>query len=247
MALSQPSPSPSHSHLPQVSANHLDPLQTASPALKDHTVVQSSPTLVVAASSGRALSDLSNRQINNLKHHQPSLSSSSSKQNRGALFTLAALARDKTTNAIASLSEPSIRSRQSSSSLYRSAQSSPTSPSNNSNSLSKSADSQTSTQDNTASHNSSRTSSSTHTRSETQTSSTTRQSLLETDPPSQAYSNTAADTPAPIVLHPHRSDNYNKMHQTSSRLLRMTSDDRPFTRVRKTNPARLTREWQLTS
>jgi hypothetical protein len=28
-------------------------------------------------------------------------------------------------------------------------------------------------------------------------------------------------------------DNSNKMHQTSSRLLRMTSDDRPFTRVRK--------------
>jgi hypothetical protein len=25
--------------------------------------------------------------------------------------------------------------------------------------------------------------------------------------------------------------NHNKMHQTSSRLLRMTSDDRPFTRV----------------
>jgi hypothetical protein len=53
--------------------------------------------------------------------------------------------------------------------------------------------------------------------------------LLETDPPSQAYSNTATDTPAPITFG--SQGNHNKMHQTSSRLLRMTSDDRPFTRV----------------
>jgi hypothetical protein len=232
MALSQPSPSPSHSHLSQVSADRLDTLHSASPALKDHTIVQSASILVDTPSSGRALNDLSNRQINNLKHHQSTLSTSSSKQNRGALFTLAALARDKTTNAIASLAEPSIRSRPSSSSLYRSAQSSPTSPiANNSSSLPRLADSQTSVQDNTSSPNSNSTSSSTHTRSETLNPPTARQSLLETDPPSQAYSNTASDTPAPIVLP--RSDNYNKMHQTSSRLLRMTSDDRPFTRVRK--------------
>jgi hypothetical protein len=72
--------------------------------------------------------------------------------------------------------------------------------------------------------------SSPHTKSGTLNSATARQSLLETDPPSQAYSNTATDTPAPIQLP--RSDHSNKMHQTSSRLLRMTSDDRPFTRVR---------------
>lgn len=240
MALSQSSPSPpSHSHLPQVSADRLDLLKTASPVLKDHTVVQSPPAAIETASPGRALTDLSSRQINNLKHHQSTLSTSSSKQNRGALFTLAALARGKTANAIASLSEPSIRPRPSSNSLYRSAQSSPTSPANNTNGLPKSADSQTSTQDNTGSLDNSRTSSSAHTRSENQTSSTARQSLLETDPPSQAYSNTAADTPAPIVLPPHRSENYNKMHQTSSRLLRMTSDDRPFTRVRKSLLTRL--------
>jgi hypothetical protein len=174
---------------------------------------------------------LSNRQVNNLKHHQSTLSTSSSKQNRGGFFTLAALARDKTSNAIASFSEPSIRSRPSSGSLYRSAQSSPTSPSHHSNSNShRSADSQASSQDNTSSPSSNNSSPSFRTRSENINSSTVRNSLLETDPPSQAYANTASDTPAPIVLP--RSDNSNKMHQTSSRLLRMTSDDRPFTRVR---------------
>ncbi|RDL33677.1 RGS-domain-containing protein [Venustampulla echinocandica] len=55
-----------------------------------------------------------------------------------------------------------------------------------------------------------------------------RRSLLETDPPSQAYSDTAADAPPPIAFIP--VANPNKMHQTSSRLLRMTSDERPFTR-----------------
>ncbi|KAE9363506.1 RGS-domain-containing protein [Stipitochalara longipes BDJ] len=230
MALSQPSLSPVHLHLPQVSVDRLDtlPLQTAAPALQDNTVVQSSPILASSPSSARTPNDLSNRQVNNLKHHQSTLSSSSSKQNRGTIFTLAALARDKTTNAIASLSEPSIRSRPSSGSLYRTAQSSPTSPSNHSNSLPRSADSQTSVQENSASRNSSNTLPSTHTKSATLNSSTARQSLLETDPPSQAYSNTATDTPAPIQLP--RSDNSTKMHQTSSRLLRMTSDDRPFTR-----------------
>ena len=237
MALSQPSPSPSPSHpnLPQVSVDRLDhhlSLQTVSPApaLQDNTIVQSSPVLADASSPGGTLNDLSNRQINNLRHHQSTLSTSSSKQNRGTLFALAALARDKTTNAIASLSEPSVRSRPSSGSLYRTAQSSPTAASNNSSSLPRSADSHTSIQGNTSPHHSSNTSSSTHTRSATRYSSAARQSLLETDPPSQAYSNTAADTPAPIKLT--RSEHGNKMHQTSSRLLRMTSDDRPFTRVR---------------
>jgi hypothetical protein len=229
MALSQPAHSTSHSHLPQISVDRLDSLQTATPSLKDRTVVQSSPALADAPSSGPILNDISNRQINNFKHRQSSPSTSSLKQNRSALFSFAALARDKTSNAIASLAEPSIRPRPSSGSLYRSTQSSPTSPSNHSNSLPRSADSQTSL-DYTSTHNSISTSPSLqHTKSNTPSSVTPRQSLLETDPPSQAYSNTATDTPAPIVLR--APGNYNKMHQTSSRLLRMTSDDRPFTRV----------------
>jgi hypothetical protein len=231
MALSHPTHSTSHSHIPQISVDRLDSLQTAATTTKDHTVLHSTPAPADAPSSGRTPNDIFNRQVNNFKHRQSTLSTSSTKQNRGALSTLAALARDKTSNAIASFSEPSIRTRPSSGSLYRSAQSSPTFPSNNTNSLPRSADLQTSIQDNTSSHNSNSTSPSTlkHTRSETLNSATTTQLLLETDPPSQAYSDTATDTPAPIVLPP--PGNYNKMHQTSSRLLRMTSDDRPFTRV----------------
>lgn len=50
---------------------------------------------------------------------------------------------------------------------------------------------------------------------------------LTKDPPSQPYSETDPTRPQPIHLP--RIDS--KMHQTSSRLLRMTDDDRPFTRV----------------
>lgn len=50
-------------------------------------------------------------------------------------------------------------------------------------------------------------------------------SLLK-DIPSQPYSATDASQPPPV----HLSRLDNKMHQTSSRLLRMTDDDRPFTK-----------------
>lgn len=54
------------------------------------------------------------------------------------------------------------------------------------------------------------------------------QALLAQEPNfSQRYSETDASQPPPILLP--RIDN--KMHQTSSRLLRMTDDDRPFTKV----------------
>jgi hypothetical protein len=233
MALSHPTHSTSHSHLPQISVDRLEShsLQTAATTLKDHTVLHSTPAIADAPASGRTLNDVPNRQFNNYKHRQSTSSTSSTRQNRGALSTLAALARDKTSYAIASLSEPSIRQRPSSSSLYRSAQSLPTSPWNNSNSLPRSADSQAISQDNTSLHNNNSSLPSTvkHTRSDTLNSATSTQLLLETNPPSQAYSNTATDTPAPILLA--TPGNYSKMHQTSSRLLRMTSDDRPFTRV----------------
>jgi len=173
---------------------------------------------------------ISNDTVDRPKHRQSALSTSSSKQSRSGLFTLAALARDKTTNVIASLSEPSVRPRISSNSLYRSAQNSPSSLlSYTSNSKSsQSADSPVNATDLPQTITNSSTPS--RTRTEPSVSSlTSRQSLLETNPPSQAYSNTASDTPAPITFVPH--GNYHKMHQTSSRLLRMTSDDRPFTRV----------------
>lgn len=54
------------------------------------------------------------------------------------------------------------------------------------------------------------------------------QALPAQDPPySRPYSETDPTHPPPILLP--RIDN--KMHQTSSRLLRMTDDDRPFTKV----------------
>ncbi|KAH8879189.1 hypothetical protein GQ53DRAFT_756156 [Thozetella sp. PMI_491] len=46
------------------------------------------------------------------------------------------------------------------------------------------------------------------------------------DPPSQRYTETDPTRPPPVLVP--RLDN--KMHQTSSRLLRMTDDDRPFTK-----------------
>ncbi|KAI1005471.1 Developmental regulator [Podosphaera aphanis] len=56
----------------------------------------------------------------------------------------------------------------------------------------------------------------------------TKSLLLETIPPSQSYAKVATIYPAPIPFVPPQ---YSKnMHQTSSRLLRMTTDDRPFTR-----------------
>lgn len=48
------------------------------------------------------------------------------------------------------------------------------------------------------------------------------------NPPSQAYVDTDASHPLPF----RQTRGEPKMHQTSSRLLRMTDDDRPYTRVR---------------
>jgi len=233
MALSQPTHSTSQSRLPQISADHQSSLAQPSISLQDPTTIVQSPLSAAEDSPLSTSADSTNRHGSNYKHRQSALSTSFTKPNRGGLFTLAALARDKTSSAIASLSEPSIRSRPSSGSLYRSAQSSATSASYNSTSLPRSADLQSSSQENADSPVDNNTSPPfapfSHSRRETVNSATLRQSLLETDPPSQAYSNTATDTPAPITFVP--PGNYNKMHQTSSRLLRMTSDDRPFTRV----------------
>ncbi|TVY87608.1 Developmental regulator, partial [Lachnellula willkommii] len=161
--------------------------------------------------------------VNTLKHHRQSTQSTSLlRQNRAGILNFAALARDKTTSAIASFSEPTPRNRPSSNSLYRAAQSSPTSPPPNL--ISPPRSGEASPQETPESLGLSTTSTNPPSQTRTDTSSASsrfRQSLLETNPPSQAYSNTATNTPAPHL---------NKMHQTSSRLLRMTTDDRPFTR-----------------
>lgn len=56
--------------------------------------------------------------------------------------------------------------------------------------------------------------------------------LVPGTPPSQPYSETDPSHPEPThVSRLDTNSNNNKMHQTSSRLLRMTDDDRPFTKV----------------
>lgn len=167
------------------------------------------------------------------RHHSSTIAIPTAKPSRGGLFSFAALAREKTSSAIAGLAEPSIRSRRSSGSLYRTAQSSPVGETHQYNtSGGRSGDLVGSGWVNNNNNHSPRTGTplqnNSHARSDTWTSSTTTL-LSETDPPSQAYCNTATDTPAPIVIAP--KPQFNKMHQTSSRLLRMTSDERPFTRV----------------
>lgn len=130
-------------------------------------------------------------------------------QKPGGLFAFAAAALDKT---FAGISEPRIRPRQSLSRLsigpdsgLFSGQHSPTKNPRNSRTASS-------------------LSSSTLLHGDVKLSST---ASLPKDPPSQPYSETDPTRPQPIHLP--RIDS--KMHQTSSRLLRMTDDDRPFTRV----------------
>ncbi|KAH6668240.1 hypothetical protein B0J14DRAFT_157840 [Halenospora varia] len=129
MALSQPTSSTtSRSQPPQTSADHLVSLQERhSTTHVESATVRTAPSTTDTAVAGASSNAALNSQGNNYKHRQSTLSISSSKQNRTRLFTLAALARDKTPRAIANLSESSIRSRLSSSSVHRSVRGSPTS------------------------------------------------------------------------------------------------------------------------
>ncbi|KAF5019636.1 hypothetical protein F66182_8340 [Fusarium sp. NRRL 66182] len=147
--------------------------------------------------------------------HRHTASSVSRLNNRSStgLFALAAAAFDRTQNAIATISEPSIRPRQSSGALSRlsllttsSPSSEPSSPDRYHNRL-RSASNQ---------------SLCSGTNLDTKLAS---QPLQANNPPSQPYTSTDPNQPPPI-----KSSTANKMHQTSSRLLRMTDDDRPFTK-----------------
>ncbi|CZT43868.1 related to developmental regulator flbA [Rhynchosporium secalis] len=231
--------------LPRASSDHLTSLKrpsSSSSSSSSSTSSKDTPVIVqpahsIAGGPGTLppspplpLLNSSNRQSNLNKHRQSTQSIAPSKQSRGGLFSLAALARDRTSSAIANFSEPSIRHRLSSSSLYRTAQSSPTTESSSSSPYSQSDTRDNRNRDNSnlskGDHNISNSFPSNN-RSDTLKNSTLQNSLFETNPPSQAYSNTASNTPAPIALPP---TNFNKMHQTSSRLLRMTDGERPFTR-----------------
>ncbi|KAI1081611.1 RGS-domain-containing protein [Whalleya microplaca] len=150
----------------------------------------------------------------NFRQHQltPSVSSTSKNPKSGGLLAFAAAA-------IANISEPTVRNRPSSTSLGR---------------LSVVLDSPTSSEQ-SGSDKSSRI------RSFSSNSSTPSTPILSSplserqrvnqvslkDPISKPYCDTDPTRPPPVLL---RNPEKNKMHQTSSRLLRMTNDDRPFTR-----------------
>jgi hypothetical protein len=252
MALSQPTSTPTSQSLQlssHISSDHLTSSSSSPQRPASFALAATSSSKDLSSSSIRSVPSLSvpssptstSHQHPDAEHHhdrpntlhkyrQSTIANPATRQNRGGLFNLAALAREKTSSAIAGLAEPSIRSRRSSGSLYRTAQSSPVGDTHQNKTIGGRSgerigsgwiDNHSPRTGSTPLQNSS------HARSDTWTSSTT--TLLETDPPSQAYSNTASDTPAPIVVAPQAT--YHNMHQTSSRLLRMTSDERPFTRV----------------
>src|ERR1700709_2705605 len=119
MALSQSQPS---THANSQNSYHSSQLPGLSPPqqissrtfTKDSSPVERasapSATDVVAASSSAAAVTRHSRNA-----PKQSFSHSPAKQSRSGLFSLAALARDKTTSVIANLSDPSIRNSRSSS------------------------------------------------------------------------------------------------------------------------------------
>lgn len=185
------------------------------PDFTHHFEQQPSPPLPDSSSgSGSALREKSSfnesllRSSGTIRNRH---STSSTKVARTSILTFAALARDKTNSAIASFTEPSLRSRASgtfSNDLYTNSSNSPTSEHSTSSTHQRRASilPQPPVQD------------------------YRRASTLDTKPlpiPTQPYKDTDPNTPPP-----RKGDTkYSSMHQTSSRLLRMTDDERPFTRV----------------
>ncbi|KAI1806638.1 RGS-domain-containing protein [Daldinia bambusicola] len=147
---------------------------------------------------------------NNFRHHQVTASTGSfsgvtKNPKPGGLFARAAAAIDK-------ISEPTIRSRSSASTLSRLSVVLDSTSGENSNS------------EKSRIRSFSGNSSGPYPQSLSPTKRASQLSLR--DPISKPYSETDATRPPPIIL----SGTQNKMHQTSSRLLRMTDDDRPFTK-----------------
>ncbi|KAF4952173.1 hypothetical protein FGADI_6969 [Fusarium gaditjirri] len=147
-------------------------------------------------------------------HHRHTASSVSRLNNRSStsLFALAASAFDRTQNAIAAISEPAIRPRQSSGALSRLSLLTSSSPSSEPSSPDKYHRLRSSSNQSLSS-------------GAYLDTKVAPQTLQANNPPSQPYTSTDPNLPPPI-----KSSTANKMHQTSSRLLRMTDDDRPFTK-----------------
>ncbi|KFG83590.1 regulator of G protein signaling pathway [Metarhizium anisopliae] len=182
------------------------------PPLKHYTSASRSST------SDRLTADLTTLPASS--HHQrhsstPSASSfSRSQRSATSLLSRAAAALDRTQNAFAGISEPVIRPRHSNSALARLSLQSVSAPSPEPSSPGRTAGSKAFSVNGPFTP---------APRAQIKVVSPAAQA---NHPPSQPYSETDPSLPAPIRVAP--SDK--KMHQTSSRLLRMTDDDRPFTR-----------------
>lgn len=139
-------------------------------------------------------------------HHASSVSTSSLpriySQRSGGILSRA---KDRTQSAFASISEPILRPRHSNPGLARFTEGDSLAPLTSA-SISAPSPSKSPSTDSLSSG---------------------EYTLARRNPPAQAYVDTDASLPLPIRLR--RNDP--KMHQTSSRLLRMTDDDRPYTRV----------------
>ncbi|KAI1450401.1 RGS-domain-containing protein [Annulohypoxylon stygium] len=225
-AISQPSqntsPLPRHDHEPRPRPSRTN--STANATVHPRVQKPPSATIRKVPYSGDPTESVADSPVvvpsanPSFRQHTASASTGSASlaknQKSGGLFAFAAAAIDKT---IANISEPTIRSRPSASALSR---------------LSVVLDSPTSSESSSSDKSRIRSFSSNSSGPSTPSllgnlsdAKRPSQSSLR-DPISKPYSETDASRPPPILL----PGTENKMHQTSSRLLRMTDDDRPFTK-----------------
>ncbi|KAI0899865.1 hypothetical protein F4806DRAFT_268554 [Annulohypoxylon nitens] len=225
-AISQPSqntsPLPRHDHEPRPRPSRTN--STANATVHPRVQRPPSATIRKVPYSGDPTESVADSPVvvpsanPSFRQHTASASTGSASlaknQKSGGLFAFAAAAIDKT---IANISEPTIRSRPSASALSR---------------LSVVLDSPTSSESSSSDKSRIRSFSSNSSGLSTPSllgnlsdAKRPSQSSLR-DPISKPYSETDASRPPPILL----PGTENKMHQTSSRLLRMTDDDRPFTK-----------------
>ncbi|KAK7427437.1 hypothetical protein QQZ08_006043 [Neonectria magnoliae] len=195
-----------------------DPQSASAPSpsdtLSQRSSTSSPSTVTAAATSAASLGTTTAVPPAHPHSHRHTVSVSRLNQRSStSIFALAAAALDRTQNAIATISEPSIRPRPSNSTLSRLS----LLPTSNSSSEPSSPD------------------------RKHRLKSASNQSLLSSanldgalasqgsanHPLSQPYATADPNQPPPFKAPPATA---NKMHQTSSRLLRMTDDDRPFTR-----------------
>ncbi|KPM44384.1 Developmental regulator flbA [Neonectria ditissima] len=213
--LSQPArPTVSQSASASSASDSLDQRSSASsPSISDRPRPQDTVTAAAASAVTPGATTAAPPAHPHSHRHTVSVSRLNQRSST-SIFALAAAALDRTQNAIATISEPSIRPRQSNSTLSRlsllpssNPSSEPSSPdrryrlksaSNQSLLSSANLDGALASQASSANH-----------------------------PLSQPYATADPNQPLPIKAPPASA---NKMHQTSSRLLRMTDDDRPFTR-----------------